>query len=60
MPRELYQKKENRDARAKELRAQGHAVKRSSARNQQLHPEYLQDWEHEVETGIGNVQYKTM
>lgn len=59
MRRELYMKKENRDARAKVLRKQGFKVSRGSYRNQQMHPEYIRDWEGEVHTGFGNTQYRT-
>ena len=59
MPRELYQDMKRRNARAKELRSQGHTVRRSSHRNQLLHPQYVVDWEGAVETGLGNTMYKT-
>jgi len=57
--RELYMNKENRDRRARELKAQGRAVRRSSQRGVQLHPEYVKDWDGEVERGVGNMQYRT-
>jgi len=59
VPRELYQDRARRDARAKELRALGFSPRRRSARNQLLHPEYVKDWEGEVRTGFGNDQYRT-
>ena len=62
MGHEIYMKKENRDARAKELREKGFAVKRGSIRNQLLHPMYLEDYHRELEEsekGFGNTLYKT-
>jgi hypothetical protein len=58
----LFQKKENRDRRAKELKSQGYTVFRSSIRNQLLHPQYIEDWGEEIseaDRGIGNTIYKT-
>jgi len=58
---ELYKNKANRDARAKELKAQGLTVRRSSSSNQLLHPQYVEDELSELrsQTGIGNTVYKT-
>ena len=55
----LFQSKANRDQRVRELRYQGFRVRRSSIRNQQLHPEYVADWQGSVERGPGNTQYRT-
>ena len=54
-----YMDKKNRDAKAKELRASGHEVRRYSYRNQLTHPQYVADWPGPVHTGFGNTQYKT-
>jgi hypothetical protein len=54
-----YQNKANRDAKAKELKSQGYVVKKSSIRNQLLHPQYVDDYEGHVDTGLGNTMYKT-
>lgn len=64
---ETYQKKENRDARAKELRKlyptkEGYKVVRRSHRNQLLHPMYIKDYEEKLskeDCGFGNTMYKT-
>ena len=58
---ETYQSKENRDARARELRGQGYKVRKSSARNVQMHPMYIQDFQgpEKLDTGFGNGVYKT-
>jgi len=58
--KEIYQKKENRDARAKELKAQGLTVKRGSTGRCQLHPEYIKDYKGAFTTGFGNTDYLTM
>lgn len=53
----LFSKKENRDAVHKRL-----GGRRSSIRNQQIHPMYiedLQDTPGAQDTGIGNTVYKT-
>ena len=58
----LYMSKENRDAKARELQAQGYQVKRSSASNQLLHPMYVEDYPGkltQVECGFGNTIYNT-
>ena len=48
--------------RARELRAQGYNVKRSSLRNQLLHPQYVDDFTgpERADTGFGNTVYKTL
>lgn len=62
MIREKYQNRANREARYKELVEQygKDRVSRRTARNQQLHPEYINDWDGPLETGFGNKQYRTV
>lgn len=58
---EKYQSKLNRDTRYRELVEQygkGN-VMRGSVSNQELHPEYINDWDGPLERGFGNTQYKT-
>lgn len=59
---EYYQDKDNRDARYKELLAQGRNVFRSTAASQKLHPQYVRDFKgpEKNETGFGNTVYKTL
>ena len=59
--KELYQSKEKRDARYKELLAAGKKVRRRSTGPQQIHPAYVEDFEgpEKADTGFGNVVYKT-
>ena len=59
---ERFQNRAHRDARAKQLKVQGMRVRRSSARNQLLHPMYIEDYERALskeECGFGNTLYKT-
>ena len=59
---ELFAELKNRNARAKELKAQGFSVKLSSSRNQLLHPMYLEDRKaglSKADCGCGNTIYKT-
>ncbi len=39
----LFSNKANRDAHAKELKARGYKVVKSSVRNQQINPKYVAD-----------------
>lgn len=58
-----YISKARRDAKYRELKARGEDVKRSSIRNQQLHPEYITDASEEgitYQTGFGNSDYRRM
>ena len=59
---EIYLSRERRDARYKELKAQGHDVFRRTVRGALLHPMYVQDYEgpEKRETGFGNSVYRTM
>ena len=59
--RELYQSKEKRDARYKELKAQGINCRRSSTGVSLIHPQYVTDYEGaaKYDTGLGNTVYKT-
>ena len=62
MVSELYMNKARRDTKAKELQAQCYQVRRSSTRNQLLHPMYVKDYPRELspeECGFGNTIYKT-
>jgi len=61
MIRETYLNRAARDARAKELKAQGLQVKRRATGPCQLHPMYVKDFEGQEknETGFGNTVYKT-
>lgn len=57
-----FMTKANRDAKAKEMKAQGYAVRKESARNQNLHPMYVDDWPYpmtEEDKGFGNGLYMT-
>ena len=58
---EDYMHKENRDARARELKAQGYTVKKRSMRNQLMHPQYIRDYPgpEKYDTGFGNTVYQT-
>ena len=54
----LFQSKENRDQAWRESGSRG---RRGTARNQQLHPQYVEDFEgpEKHDTGFGNTVYKT-
>jgi len=54
-----FQTKEARDEAYNALKSK-YNLRRSSSKYAQLHPEYVEDWKGNVETGIGNVQYKTI
>ena len=57
-----YMSKANRDAKVKELQAQGYRVRRYSMTNQLLHPMYVNDYPRKLtqaECGFGNTIYKT-
>lgn len=59
---EIFMKKENRDARWRELKSQGYKVTRERWRNVQYHPKYVRDWpdkEAVADTDLGNLWYKT-
>lgn len=59
----LFAEKANRDARYKELKAAGIlGLKRSSIRNQQIHPMHLEDRKSQLsqqDCAFGNTIYKT-
>jgi hypothetical protein len=59
--REHYQSKEKRDARYKELKTLGWDVRKTSASNQLIHPQYVANFEGEekFDTGLGNTVYIT-
>ena len=56
-----YQNRATRDSKARELKAAGYKVRRSSVRNQLLHPQYVDDYKgpEKNDTGLGNTVYKT-
>lgn len=54
-----FQDKLVRDAVAEVLKAEGHQVKKTSSRGSVLHPEYVQDFIGEFETGFGSTDYTT-
>lgn len=61
---EHYAERANRDARYKELKAQypGHEIIRSTSRNQELHPMYVEDRKQglsDADKGFGNTIYRT-
>ena len=58
-----YMKRENRDSKARELRAEGREIKKSSMRNQNMHPMYVLDWPETLtaeDKGFGNTIYQTL
>lgn len=57
----IFQTKANRDARYRELVRAGRPARRSSIRNQSLHPQYVADFSgpERFDTGIGNGSYRT-
>ena len=58
----LFMNRKNRDNEFKRLKTQGHNVRRSSTRNQLLHPMYDEDWPYPIsneDKGFGNTIYKT-
>ncbi len=62
MIREKYISKELRDARYKELKAQGKSVYKSVAKGQCLHPAYVADFADkaiQADNGFGNTHYQT-
>src|SRR3970040_392874 len=56
----VYQRKENRDRAFTMVKAAGLNARRSTSRNQQIHPEYVEDYVGKIETGFGNVMYETL
>jgi hypothetical protein len=57
-----YRIRANRDAEAKRLRAEGYIVRLSSARNQLIHPMYMEEDRADLspeECGFGNTIYST-
>ena len=58
----LFMDRKKRDAEFKRLKAKGFNVRRSSTRNQLLHPMYVEDYPHDIseeQKGFGNNIYKT-
>ena len=59
---EIYMKKENRDAKYRELKQQGFNPKKSKDGSSLLHPMYVKDWPNQLteqDKGFGNTIYKT-
>ena len=56
----VYQNKANRDRAFKMVKAAGLNARRSTTRNQQLHPEHIEDYVGKIETGFGNTMYETV
>ena len=59
---ENYMYQENRNKKVKELRNKGYVVRKTSIRNQLLHPAYVKDYPNQSEkndNGFGNTLYKT-
>ena len=54
-----FQDKKMRDAVAKLLVSWGRKVRKSSIRNQRLHPMYVVDYVGTYQTGFGNADYQT-
>ena len=51
-----------RDNKARDLKAEGYTVRKSSISNQLLHPQYVEDYPRKLspeECGLGNTIYKT-
>ena len=59
MIHEMYQNMSNRNARAKELKAQGYRVAKGRSVGSRLHPQYVKDYNGSFETGFGNTDYMT-
>ena len=58
----LFESKENRDLKFKELKNSGRLVKKSTVRHQQLHPMYVEDLKQNLrkeDCGFGNTLYTT-
>jgi hypothetical protein len=60
MNSETYLKKETRNQRARDLKAEGYAVKLRRLTGQIMHPQYVKDWPYPYETGFGNADYRTV
>lgn len=55
-----FMNKENRDRAFKILKQRGINARRSSRQGQIIHPDYVEDYVGDVETGFGNTDYKRM
>lgn len=55
----LYSKKENRDKAVTLLKNTGITCFKSVLNNQYIHPEYIEDYQGEIEIGFGNTMYQT-
>lgn len=54
-----FRSRVTRDAVASQLTREGHGVRKSTIRDQQLHPEYVTDFVGSYHTGFGNTDYQT-
>lgn len=54
-----YQSKERRDEAFKILKDKGISAKKTTSSSQEIHPEYIEDYKGEIETGFGNTMYRT-
>jgi hypothetical protein len=54
----VYQNKENRDKAFALVKVAGINAKKGSVTCQQLHPEYIEDYVGEIQTGFGNTMYE--
>lgn len=52
-----FKSKDERDKWDKIAKSMGYVTKKSSIRAQNLHPEYIDDYEGQIETGFGNSMY---
>ena len=55
-----FESRQNRDSLYRLLKEKGYEPIRSTYYGQQLHPEYVDDYEGAVDRGFGNTQYKTL
>lgn len=54
-----YANKENREIAYNILKNNGVIAKKSNSSNQQIHPEYIEDYTGMIEIGFGNSMYQT-
>ena len=58
----LFKNRTNREIKAMCLKKEGYQIKKYSVRNQQLHPQYVEDESDYLrqQTGFGNTVYKSL
>lgn len=56
---QTFQSKKLRDAVARLVAKRGIIATKGVRHNQNMHPEYVDDYEGEIETGFGNTMYDT-